>query len=211
MGAFIMKWTYTALVSVFVFAGIVESGQSAYIIGDRNQHRLVVADKQVVLSHGDTVWHGQRGGKLFAFIDGTRMYLTASDKGELQLTGNADNALNWDFSETKIDGRKKAYKEYYVPEATNAISTKMPGSTQRLVIVFNQDDVKASKKQPVTTVRPIRLVLVAESKSNKEAVSGSIFLIRGTDSRFVRNESSEKPQARQPSRNGTPAEYAPPR
>lgn len=183
-----MKWTSIVVAGILAL-GLVQAAQSAYILGDVGQRRLTVIGKQVVLGYGSTVWHGERGGRLFAFLDGKRMYLAASTNGEVLLKENAAEALKWDFSETKAG---KQNSEYYVPRVSSSVSTLGLGPVRRNLMIASQDDVKDAQGKLLSNVRSIRLALTLDSKTNTDQATGSMFVIRGTDSKFIRNDEDGK-------------------
>ena len=132
-----------------------------------------------MLGYGSTVWHGERGGRLFVFLDGKRMYLAAWTDGEVLLKENAAEALKWDFSETKAG---KQNSEYYVPRVSSSVSTLGLGPVRRNLMIASQDDVKDAQGKLLSNVRSIRLALTSDSKTNTDQATGSMFVIRGTDS-----------------------------
>lgn len=160
--------------------------QSSYIFGDSQQRRVTVVGKQVVMGYGSTVWHGKRGGPFFAFIGGKKMYLTTNKDGEVFVTEKKEDALRLDFAETNNDTSKSGYA---VPEAASSISIRRIDSGPRNLIVMTKEKVTNAQGKPVKNVNPIRLVAPQESNTPDKERPGTIFIIRGMDSRYTVKDS----------------------
>ena len=177
-----MRQIQFVLVFVVVALGFIQVAQCAYVFEDAQQQRLTVVGRHVVVGYASTVWHGKRGGEFFAFIAGKRMYLTANRDGEVLVTDAKANALNWDFSETNLD---KVRSEYAVPNVRSTICTRSLGSRPRSLIVTTQESMKDTQGKTIRNVKPVRLTPPTDSEAIKGPKKGSVFTIRGADSRFI--------------------------
>ena len=172
--------------------------EASYFFGEGRQRRLTIVGTQVVVDSAPTVWHGKRGGVLFAFHEGRRWYLTADRKGNVFVTDNRQNALQWEFAETKspLATVKPGHeppdrRTFNLPEVSSSIATRGLDGKLRALVVVKDEVVRDSQGKPVSGASAVRLARVGPPGPDGTPTT---FTIQGTDSKFVKDKPDDSSQ-----------------